>query len=96
MRQDSKLGQSADLVLFNGKVVTVDNRFSIAQAVAIKDDKIIAVGTNEKIKALAGGHTEVLNLKGKTVLPGINDSHIHAALFGGTRPPLALDVSFRQ
>ena len=43
----------ADKVLYNGKVVTVDSKFSIAEAVAIKDDKIIAVGTNDQILALA-------------------------------------------
>jgi predicted amidohydrolase YtcJ len=85
---------AADLVIVNGKIVTVDKRFSIAQAVAIKDGRVIAVGKDEDIKKLAGENTKVLNLKGKTVLPGINDSHIHAIAFGGTRPPLALDVGY--
>lgn len=75
-------------------MVTADSNFSIAQAVAVKGDKIVAVGTNDEIEALAGKNAKVLDLKGKTVLPGINDAHIHAALYGGTRPPLALDVGY--
>ena len=84
----------ADLIVINGKVITVDSDFSIAQAVAVKGDKVVAVGMNEEIKALAGKNTKVLDLKGKTMLPGINDAHIHAALYAGTRPPLALDVGY--
>jgi len=85
---------AADLVIINGKIVTVDKEFSIAQAVAVKDGKIIAVGKNDEVKALAGKNTKVLDLKGKTVLPGINDSHIHAFAYWGTRPPLAVDVGY--
>ncbi len=84
----------ADLALVNGKVVTVDGHFSIAQAIAIKDNKIMAVGTNEKIREFTGKHTEVRDLKGKTVLPGINDSHTHAVYYGGSRPPFVLDVGY--
>ena len=85
---------SADLVIINGKIVTVDKEFSIAQAVAVKDGKIIAVGENGDLKELVGKKTKVLDLKGKTVLPGINDAHIHAVAYWGTRPPLALDVGY--
>ena len=84
----------ADLGFVNGKVITVDENFSIAQAVAVKGDRIVAVGTDEDIKPLIGQHTKVLDLKGKAVLPGINDAHIHASLYGGTRPPLTLDVGY--
>jgi predicted amidohydrolase YtcJ len=84
----------ADLVMVNGKVITVDTNFSIKQAVAVKGDKIIVAGMNEEVSPFIGKQTVVLDLKGKTVLPGINDSHLHAALFGGTRPPLALDVGY--
>lgn len=83
-----------DLIITNGKVITVDKNFSIAQAVAVKGERIVAVGTNEKIKALANKKTQTLDLKGKTMLPGINDAHIHAALYWGSRPPLVLDVGF--
>lgn len=56
---------SADLVIINGKIVTVDKEFSIAQAVAVKDGKIIAVGENGDLKELVGKKTKVLNLKVK-------------------------------
>jgi len=56
---------SADLVIINGKVVTVDKEFSIAQAVAVKDGRIIAVGKNEELKELVGKKTKVLDLEGK-------------------------------
>ena len=84
----------ADLVVINGKVITVDKNFSIKQAVAVKDRKVIAVGTNEEIKTFITKDSKVLDIKGKPALPGINDSHCHAALFGGTRPPLSLDLSY--
>jgi predicted amidohydrolase YtcJ len=84
----------ADLVLVNGKIATVDNNFRIAQAVAVKGDRIVAVGTDKEIKKHVDVRTEVIDLKGRTVLPGINDAHIHAALYGGTRPPLTIDVGY--
>ena len=84
----------ADLAFVNGKVITVDDSFSITESVAVKDDKIIAVGTNEDVNAVIGAGTQVIDLKGRTVLPGINDAHIHAALYGCTRPPLVLDLSY--
>lgn len=66
-----------DLILFNGKVVTVDDRFSIAQAVAIKGDRIVAVGSSADLKRLKGPKTEVVDLKEKTVIPGFNEGHLH-------------------
>jgi predicted amidohydrolase YtcJ len=84
----------ADLVIINGKVITVDSKFSIAQAVAVKDGKIVAVGTNDEIKILAGKRTKTLDLKGKTMLPGINDTHCHISDWALSRPPLMLDVRF--
>jgi predicted amidohydrolase YtcJ len=84
----------ADLVIRNGKVITVDRGFSIKQAVAVKGDKIIAVGSNEQVKTFIGPGSQVLDLKGKTLLPGINDAHGHPTFFGGIRPPLALDLSY--
>ncbi len=73
-----------DLVLFNGKVVTVDKTFSIRQAVAIGDGKFLVVGTNDEVRRLAGPNTKILDLKGRTVLPGLIDSHIHAIRAGRT------------
>ncbi len=68
-----------DKILFNGKIVTVDQDFSIAEAVAIKDGKFVAVGTNAEIRALIGPNTEEIDLEGKTVLPGFTDPHVHFA-----------------
>ena len=68
-----------DTVLFNGKMVTVDEDFSIAEAVAIRDGKFIAVGSDAEVRGLAGERTEVIDLEGATVLPGFNDPHLHFA-----------------
>lgn len=75
----SVLFADADLVLLNGKVITLDTAESIAQAVAIEDGKILAVGTNEAIQKHIGSGTRVIRLKGKTVIPGLFASHSHAA-----------------
>jgi predicted amidohydrolase YtcJ len=72
------------MVMIGGNVVTVDNDFSVKQAIAIKGDRIAAVGMDEEIEALVGADTKTVDLQGKTVLPGINDGHIHVAWFGGT------------
>lgn len=85
---------NADLVLTNGKVITVDHDFSIAQAVAVKDGKIVAVGSSDEIQPFIASHTKVLDLKGKPLLPGINESHMHAPFFGASRPPLSLDLTY--
>jgi len=71
--------QTADLILHNGKVVTVDANFSIAQAIAIRGERIAAVGSNSAILKLRGPKTRVIDAGGKTVLPGLMDSHTHAA-----------------
>jgi len=67
----------ADLAIINGKVITVDKDFSVAEAVAVKDGKIIAVGLKSDVEKMIGENTKILDLKGETVLPGINDSHLH-------------------
>lgn len=68
----------ADLILHNGKIVTVDEKFSIQQAVAVKNGRITMVGTSEAVlKSERGPHTRVVDLKGRTVLPGLIDSHLH-------------------
>src|SRR5579885_67197 len=66
-----------NLILNNGKILTVDANFSIAQAVAITDNKITAVGTSADIMKLAGPNTQVIDLKGRTVVPGLMDTHLH-------------------
>ena len=67
----------ADLILTNGKIITVDDRFTIVQAVAIKGERIVAVGKNADIRKRAGKDTKVIDLKGKTVIPGLIDNHSH-------------------
>src|SRR5262245_10078560 len=58
---------TADLILSNGKIVTVDDRFTIAQAVAIKGNRIVAVGANQEMDRLAAPNARRINLRGKTV-----------------------------
>ncbi|MGE5525020.1 MAG: amidohydrolase [Rhodospirillaceae bacterium] len=69
--------ETADVVLVNGKVVTVDDRFTIAHALAIKGERIVAVGANAEVRKLAGASTRTLDLAGKTVIPGLIDNHAH-------------------
>jgi predicted amidohydrolase YtcJ len=71
-------GQQADIILHHGKIVTVDPQFHIADAIAIRGDRILAVGRYEELAKLAGPRTTRIDLKGKTVLPGLMDSHTHA------------------
>src|SRR5712691_8837033 len=68
---------AADLVLTNGKIITVDNKFTIAQAVAIRGDRFVAVGSNADINKLAGPNTRRIDLGGKAVIPGLIDAHAH-------------------
>ncbi|CUT05232.1 amidohydrolase [Candidatus Kryptobacter tengchongensis] len=67
----------ADLIFINGKIWTVDKTKPVAQAVAVLGDKIIAVGSNSEIKKLAGKNTQIVDLKGKLMLPGFIDDHTH-------------------
>jgi predicted amidohydrolase YtcJ len=69
--------QTADTVLVNGKIVTVDDRFTIAQALAVKDGRIVKVGTTAEIEVLKGPQTRVIELAGRTVIPGLIDNHAH-------------------
>ena len=82
-----------DLIIKNGKVITVDEDFSFAEAVAVKDGKIVGVGTEEEIEGLRGAPTKTLDLKGKTLIPGVNDSHLYIILGITSMPPSYLDVS---
>ena len=73
----SGYAQTADKILFNGKIVTVDDRFTIAQALAISGERIVAVGSNADIEKLKTSATEAIDLQGKTVIPGLIDNHAH-------------------
>jgi predicted amidohydrolase YtcJ len=87
LSSSAALAQSADTVLFNGKIVTVDKDFSVQQAVAIGNGRIVANGTSAAMKKLAGDKAKLVDLGGRTVIPGLTDGHIHgirAALTFGT------------
>src|SRR6185369_1607394 len=73
-----------EVVFSNGKIITVDERFSIAQAVAIRGGRILATGTNQEIAQLAGPNTRRIDLKGKAVIPGLIDNHMHLLRAGST------------
>jgi predicted amidohydrolase YtcJ len=75
---------AADLVFSNGKIVTVDERFTIAQAVAVKGDRIIAVGSSQEIARLAGPNTRTIDMRGRTAIPGLIDNHLHLLRAGNT------------
>jgi len=72
----------ADVVLMNGNIITMDSVQAIAQAIAIKKDRIVKVGTTEEVTSWIGKNTKIINLQGKTVIPGLIDTHIHVADFG--------------
>ena len=71
-----------DIAFKNGSVITVNAKDEIAQAVGVKGNKIVFVGTNEEIDQLIDEKTQVIDLKGRTLMPGINDSHYHPILNG--------------
>ncbi len=75
----------ADLILHNGKIVTVDEKESIVEAVAIKFGRFLAVGTNMEIESYIGKDTDRIDLSGRTVIPGLIDSHTHMAAAGASR-----------
>jgi predicted amidohydrolase YtcJ len=66
-----------DTIFYNGKIVTVDSGFSTQQAFAVRGDLYVAVGTNTKIRPLAGRNTRLVDLKGSAVIPGLSDNHDH-------------------
>ena len=66
-----------NIIAYNGKILTVDEAFSTAQALAIRDGKFLAVGSNQRIRAMAGPNTRQIDLRGKSVVPGFIDTHNH-------------------
>src|SRR6266436_2584841 len=79
--------ETAETVLFNAKILTVDQDFSVWEAIAIAHGKVLATGTTADIKRLADDKTRLIDLGGRTVIPGLTDGHIHgirAALTFGT------------
>jgi predicted amidohydrolase YtcJ len=96
----SGLLADADLILHNGKIVTVDERFTVAQAVAVEGSRITLVGDNARVLAARGPRTRVIDLKGRMVLPGLIDAHVHTlsaglSEFRGALPPLDTYAAIR-
>ncbi len=81
----------ADLIFLNGAVHTVDPGLPRAEAVAVRDGMIVAVGGSRELRDLAGPRTELLDLSGRTLLPGFQDAHVHAS--GGGLERLSCDLS---
>src|SRR4051794_21885106 len=69
--------EPADLVIHNAKVITLDEKSRVAEAVAVRGGRIVVVGGNAEVLALAGPKTEKIDAEGRTVLPGLIDSHAH-------------------
>lgn len=72
----------ADTVFLNGQVITVDRYERIVEAVAVSGNRISAVGTNEEVSKYIGPLTRVIDLEGKSLLPGFIDSHLHITIYG--------------
>jgi len=81
----------ADLIIRDAHIVTVDPKFSIAGAAAVRDGKFIAVGSDAEVLKARGPNTRVIDLHGKTVLPGFNDTHVH--LTAGEDLPVQVDLT---
>jgi predicted amidohydrolase YtcJ len=77
---------AADLILSNGKVATVDEAFRFAQAVAVRGDRIVAVGSNQEVESWAGPATRRVDLAGRTMVPGLIDNHLHLMRAGTNWP----------
>ena len=75
-------GEFADTIFVNGKVVTMDSADTIAQAAGIKDGLILRTGSNEALRSLAGSKTQVIDLRRRTLTPGLIDAHIHPQQMG--------------
>lgn len=86
------LAQQADLILINGKIFTSDPSAPYAKALAIKGDRILAVGTSAAMAKWKGPHTKRIDLQGRTVIPGINDAHDHI----GYGTPVTRFISFPE
>ncbi|MEE9516578.1 MAG: amidohydrolase family protein, partial [Candidatus Adiutricales bacterium] len=82
----------ANRILINGKIITVDPNDSIVEAAAIKDGRFLAVGLSDEIRELAGKNTAIMDLEGKTCLPGIIDSHTHP----GMAASIITEINCRQ
>ena len=68
-----------DLILINGRVITVDRNFTVGEGVAIVGDRILTTGNEDQLRAMSGPATRIVDLKGHTVIPGLMDNHLHGA-----------------
>lgn len=87
------IGANASMILHNGRIVTLDSRHTVFQAIAFKDGRITALGTDREVLAERGLNTRVIDLGGRMVLPGLEDAHVHTldaglSEFRGKLPPL--------
>jgi predicted amidohydrolase YtcJ len=89
------LAQPADLILRNGRIVTVDAQFRTAQAVAIRGGRFVAVGDDAAAAALSGPSTQTVDLGGRTVVPGLIDTHLHQ-LFAALNTPAVQLIGARS
>ncbi len=76
-----KLDAYPNLIVLNGKIALMDDQLTMVEALAVRDRRVLVLGTSEEIRALAGPQTQVIDVKGRTVLPGIIDSHTHPHLW---------------
>ena len=72
-----KAQNSADLIFFNGQIFTMDEKNPLVEAIAVNKNKVTAIGKSAEILKLAGKNTRTINVEGKTIIPGFNDSHVH-------------------
>ncbi|MED4783100.1 amidohydrolase [Brevibacillus choshinensis] len=84
----------ADTVFLNGQVITVDADNSVAEAVAVKDNLIVGVGTNAEVERFITAQTKVIDLQGKSLLPGFIDAHLHITIYGTNK--LGVDCKARS
>lgn len=73
-------GQTADTILVRGRILTVDGRDRVAQALAIRGGRVMAAGADAQIRSRAGRNTKIIDLRGRTVVPGLIESHVHPML----------------
>ncbi len=85
--------EAPDLILRRGQIVTSCGDM-VADAMAVRGSRVCAVGRDDDVSSLIGPRTEIVDLDGRTVVPGINDSHVHIGYLGAVRPPLAVDIGF--
>ena len=91
MADDSGAARSADVAFVGGAVYQVNAARSWAQAVAIRGGTIVAVGSDDDVRSLVGSRTTVIDLRGRMLVPGFQDAHVHAA--GGGLDRLRCDLS---